>query len=420
MKSLEQWLSILEHRHPVEIELGLDRISVVHNRLNIAQIAGKVLVVGGTNGKGSCVKALETLAIQHGMRVGTYTSPHILRYNERVRIQGKEVEDSYFCRAFEMIDANRGEVPLTYFEVGTLAAFLILSREDLDLAILEVGMGGRFDAVNIIDSDVSVITSIAVDHEHWLGSDREKIAMEKAGIARTGKPIVCADPDPPANLIKHLEQLNAVVYLLGNDFVYGVAENTLCFEVTGVDGEKIRYEHLPFTGLPVTSVIAALQAMELLGIRTDHNHLVSSLNGLQLSGRYQKIRFHQRNIILDVAHNPAAAAYLGDKLALESGPVFAVAALMSDKDIEGFVKALEKSVDHWYIGNLSNHKRALEASRFKTVLENREAPHSVMARIEDAFDEALLQLPAKGTLVVCGSFLTISAILKHTGIENGI
>ncbi len=305
MKSLDQWLALLERRHPVEIELGLDRISRVAARLHIGTVATHTVLVAGTNGKGSCVRAIEALARANGLRVATYTSPHILRYNERVRIDGREVADADLCRAFERIDAERGDVPLTYFEVGTLAALLVMAEHPLDLAVLEVGLGGRFDAVNIVDGDIAVITAIAIDHEHWLGGEREIIAREKAGIARAGKPVVCADGEPPQSLRHCLEELGCDSYYLGTDFALDARPAVTSLRVTAADGGIASFEGLPALSLPAPSVAAAVQVMALLDKLPAETRLAKALSGLRLGGRFQRLAYRGRDVVLDVAHNPA-------------------------------------------------------------------------------------------------------------------
>ncbi len=420
MKTLDQWLRLLESRHPVEIELGLARISAVARKLNIGPIATQVVVVAGTNGKGSCVRTLEALALAAGLRVATYTSPHLIRYNERVRIQGRDATDAQLCEAFETIDAQRGDTPLTYFEVGTLAALLVMAAQALDLAVLEIGLGGRYDAVNIIDSDVAVITSIALDHQHWLGDTREVIGREKAGIARSGRPVVCADPEPPATLVDYLEEVDAKPFYAGQDFHLQQNGNRLSLSVVDGEGHIVEYPDLPMPALPVASVAAAIQTMALLGFTLSPQALAEVLGALALAGRYQKLRFRNRDIILDVAHNPAAAHYLADKLRAEAQPRFAVVAIMADKDVAGFVAALADTVEHWFVGDLTGSARALPAQQLGHTLAEQGLAHSLAASVEDAFEQALRQLPEQGTLVVCGSFFTLAAVIKYLELGNDL
>jgi dihydrofolate synthase / folylpolyglutamate synthase len=420
LKTLDQWLRLLESRHPVEIELGLARISAVARNLNIGAIANKVVVVAGTNGKGSCVRTLESLAIAAGLQVATYTSPHLIRYNERVRIQGQDVADALLCEAFETIDAQRGDTPLTYFEVGTLAALLVMAAHPLDLAVLEIGLGGRYDAVNIIDGDVAVLTSIALDHQHWLGDNREVIGREKAGIARAGRPVVCADPNPPASVVDYLAEIAAKPYYAGQDFHLQQSGDRLHLSVVDGDGGILDYPDLPIPVLPVASVAAAVQTMALLGFSLSPTALAEVVGALALAGRYQKLRFRNRDIILDVAHNPAAAHYLADKLRAEAKPCFAVVAIMADKDVAGFAAALADTVDHWFVGDLEGLARALPGRQLGQTLTELGLAHTLAPSIEDAFDQALRQLPEQGTLVVCGSFFTLAAIMKYLELGNDL
>jgi dihydrofolate synthase/folylpolyglutamate synthase len=413
--NLDQWLRRLEARHPVEIELGLERIAAVARRLRLGTIASRVVVVAGTNGKGSCVRTLEACALAAGLRVATYTSPHLLRYNERVRIGAVEVADESFCDAFAHIEAARGETPLTYFEVGTLAALWLMAGEDLDLAVLEVGLGGRYDAVNIVDGDLAIVTAIDLDHTHWLGDSREAIALEKAGIARAHRPVVCADPNPPATLVNYVAQLPAPCYRLGGEFGAREEGATVTLQYVGAKGEPRLYRGLPKPQLPLASVAAAVQGLALLGTELSASQLERVFAGLQLPGRYQKLQLNHRQIILDVAHNPAAASYLADRLASEPGPVNCVAAIMADKDLAGFVSALAVTVDHWYVGDLGAVTRALGGVHFAGLLSSLGCRHTQLATVEDAFDAALSATPRGATLAVCGSFFTVSAVIAHIG-----
>lgn len=419
---LQAWLSRLERNHPVEIDLGLDRIASVARAMALPRPAARVVTVAGTNGKGSCVRTLEQLSLAAGWRVGTYTSPHLLRYSERIRIQGVEASDDALCRAFAAIDEARGDISLTYFEVGTLAALMLLAEADLDVAILEVGLGGRYDAVNLVDADIAVITPIDIDHSHWLGSSRDQIALEKAGIARPGGTVVVADEDPPATLVNHLQKLGCTTLYLQRDFRYcqvetGEIEGEVHFglELAGSAGPGLI---LPRPGLPLPSVVAALQVADLLGVTLSQSELAAVCRDLELAGRYQPEVFEGRRVILDVAHNPAAAAYLCQRLR-EKGerPSALVAALMGDKDAAGFVAAMSEIAAPWYVGNLPDNPRALGAERLAELVYTGGRQAYCCPDIREAFSKAVAAAPEGGLVVVCGSFFTVAAISEMIGVQ---
>lgn len=417
--TLEDWLRYLEALHPAEIELGLERVASVFSRLALPPLAKKVVVVAGTNGKGSCVRTLEALALAQGFSVGTYTSPHILRYNERVRLMGGDVSDAQLCDAFVQVEQARADVPLTYFEMGTLAALVLMASADLDFAFLEVGLGGRFDAVNIIDSDVAIITSIDLDHTDWLGSDRQSIALEKAGVARTGNPLICADPEPPESLTGYLGEHDVPALYIGREFSGDVSNGALNVTLWR-DDSNLQLNGLPVPALPVPSVLAALQAMALFDVSFEHQRIADALKELRLNGRYQTLIVEGRKVIFDVAHNPAAAAYLARQLRAETGPVVCVAALMADKDAEGFVQALAGVIDYWLVGDLTGNKRAMAAEDLANLLYTHSCPVSRTTTVEEAFDKALAMVVDGGAVVVCGSFFTVAAVQTEMEKRNAL
>ncbi|MFA5493853.1 MAG: bifunctional tetrahydrofolate synthase/dihydrofolate synthase [Porticoccaceae bacterium] len=415
---LQAWLAHLEKNHPVEIELGLDRIAEVARRMALRPPAGKVVTVAGTNGKGSCVRTLEQLLLAAGLRVGAYSSPHLIRYNERIRIQGVEVDDAALCRAFALIDSARGEVSLTYFEVGTLAALLLMAEADLDVAVLEVGLGGRFDAVNLVAADIAVITAIDIDHSHWLGTTREQIALEKAGIARPGAEVVVADENPPQTLVDHLDRLGCQARYLGRDFSYHREQGAMSVVLGGARGDAaLALAGLPLPALPLPSVVAAFQVAALLGVALEPAFIAPLCAALALPGRFQRVDYLGRRVILDVAHNPAAADYLCARLrAAGEKRAAVVAAIMADKDAEGFVTALQPVASHWYLGELATAPRALPAERLAAVVYTCGQRGSCPGDIGEAFAAAVGATPPGGLVVVCGSFLTVAAIIEFMGV----
>jgi len=415
-RSLEEWLSLLEARHPCEIELGLERIAKVGRALKFTHPASKTITVAGTNGKGSTVAIMEAILLRKGRRVGAYTSPHLLRYNERVRIDGKPVSDEALCDAFAQIEVARGVTSLSYFEFGTLAALLLFQQAKLDVALLEVGLGGRLDAVNIVDADVSVITSIALDHESWLGDSREQIALEKAGIARTNKPLICADSDIPATLLPQLKTLGARPCLLGSaDFCYHSEGQTLTLHCLDSSGEQLTFANLPQPHVPLPSALCAVQALLALGESITEGVVQAVFSCTRLPGRLQALRYQEKNIVLDVAHNPAAAQLLAQNLvAHKSGVIHAVFSVMADKDIAGIVAPLCDLVSHWHIAELPNIPRAAEAADVINVLQSCVPDGTELIAchtVESAMKSALQEMQPEDILLGFGSFFTVADIL---------
>ena len=369
--SLPAWLAWLETCHPREIDLGLGRISSVAERMGLLNTTAKVVTVGGTNGKGSCVTATAALLRAAGYSVGVYTSPHLLAYNERIQVDGQQASDAEICASFERIYAACHASPpaepvsLTYFEFGTLAALDIFRARQVTAMVLEVGLGGRLDAVNIVDADVSVITSVDIDHQEWLGDNREDIGREKAGIYRPHRPAICADLQPPQSLLQAINTLPAQGYLRGRDFGY---------ELQGEShwrwwGSAGRFEHQPLPQLPLPSMAAALEAITHLGVAVDE-HSFQLLASLRVPGRFQRLPWQGRWLVLDVAHNPAATAYLAQGLAslrqaMPQAQVFGLVAMMSDKDRRNSLANLQTSIDHWYLVELEAVPRAASLEQLR-------------------------------------------------------
>ena len=412
-QQLQDWLEWQESCHPREVELGLERVGSVASAMAISLNHCQVITVAGTNGKGSCVATLNALLLSAGYRVGCYTSPHFLHYNERVMLNGLPVDDATLMHSFQRIDDARAATPLTYFEFGTLAALDIFQRSHLDVAVLEVGLGGRLDAVNIIDADIAIATSIAIDHQDWLGLDREQIGREKAGIFRAGKPAISAGFNPPASLRTVAQECGADFYQAGEDFQF---ENG-CWSGTNISGQSIECVNLPEPQLPKESVAAAIQAIHLLPLATA-NIDFACVNTVQLPGRFQQIKINGKPLILDVAHNPAAANYLAKRLQAQrcEGRTFALISVMQDKDLDGIVAALTAEIDAWFVADQPNNDRAMPSNQITTVLSQHNINKFEVGKdIQQAYQRVLSLMEEGDRLLVFGSFFTVAEVLMLQG-----
>jgi dihydrofolate synthase/folylpolyglutamate synthase len=434
LNSVPQWLSYIESLHPQAMELGLTRIQSVAQRLEVLDFQCPVITVGGTNGKGSCVAFLEAILIAAGYKVGAYTSPHLLVFNERVRIAGMAVNDDQLIAAFKQVDIARGDISLTYFEFITLAALVIFQSSKPDILLLEVGLGGRLDAVNIVDPDVAIVTSVALDHMDWLGATREAIGYEKAGIFRSGKPAICGDFNPPASVIEAAEKLQAPFYgqLVSQPAQQRLEEKRYAntFFITDLNSaqpnswswqyQETIYKNLPIPHLPLQNAATALMALYCLKDRLEIS-MAAITQGLQqawLPGRFQTLyqREQQREIILDVAHNPAAASYLAKRMAElpANRKVHAVVSILADKDITETLRPLLPLVDIWYVAglalprgsaaeNIANHLQSLGVAAYDVRLAE---------SVSIAFQEALSASQPSDRILVFGSFHTVAAVLE--------
>jgi len=408
--SLTDWLDWQEQLHPRSIDLGLERVAAVARRLGLHNPAIPVISVAGTNGKGSSVALLEAVYRAAGYRTGCYTSPHLMRYNERIRIDGSEISDGALCDAFEQIDQVRAGISLTYFEFGTLTALQLFRRQPLDVLILEVGLGGRLDAVNMVDADVALVTAIGVDHSEWLGPDREAIAAEKAGIFRAGRPAVCADPVPPASLQRAARSLGAVWLAAGTDFDWLATPDGWTWR-----GRDQEIGSLPLPALPgrhqldnaagVLQVIACLQERLPVPVAALH----TGLRSVRLAGRCQ----YHAGLLLDVAHNPAAAAVLAQVLRAQPcrGRTWLVAGMLDGKDVAGFAAALSACVDRWCAVSLGG-PRGLSSAELAQRLQDA-GVHQVSRfdSVAAALASVTAQAGADDRIVVSGSFLTVAEAL---------
>ncbi|HET7674435.1 MAG TPA: bifunctional tetrahydrofolate synthase/dihydrofolate synthase [Gammaproteobacteria bacterium] len=410
MRTLEEWLAWQSTLHPTAMDLGLDRVRAVHASMGAPSPAKTVVTVGGTNGKGSCVRYLEEMLRSAGYRVGAYTSPHLERYNERVRIDGREADDAALCEAFARVDAARGDTSLTYFEFGTLAAFDIFARAALDVAILEVGLGGRLDAVNIIDADCGVVTNVALDHMDWLGPDRESIGREKAGIYRAGRPAICGEPAPPASLVAHAGAIGADLRVAGRDYAWQADGARWTYTKGGAD----RCE-LPLPAMPgefqLANAAAALAALDALGIAVDAAAIRAGLAAACVPGRFE-LR-PEVATILDVAHNQAAATALAAQLRRTrgTGRTLAVLGMLRDKAADEVAAALAPEVDQWFLADLPG-ERGLAASALQARIAGAVAAGRItlVAAPADAWRLARQAAAPEDRIVVCGSFLTVGAV----------
>ncbi|MFT4862387.1 MAG: dihydrofolate synthase/folylpolyglutamate synthase [Pseudohongiellaceae bacterium] len=421
-KNLVQWLEFISAVHPREIELGLERVASVAKRLDVLKPASTVITVAGTNGKGSTVAALEAMLLAGDKTVGAFTSPHIHLFNERIRIAGKDLADAEICRAFELIELHRDGISLSYFEFSTLAALILFKQAEVDIGVLEVGLGGRLDSVNIVDADIAVITSISLDHQDWLGSDIEVIGFEKAGIMREGKPVVLANSQMPQSILNRARQLNSKVYQLGKEFSFQLEPPpSLCWawQGTSLTGKAIRKGQFQASQLHYGSVSASMQVLELLNYPLDDEKLNNAVGSLRLAGRFEpRIDLASgASLILDVAHNPAAAADLNSRLEAlrdtlpKNARLIGVLAVLSDKDIEGIVVSLLSTVDIWYIAQVEGARRMpveRAMSRLRDACPG--TAFTAFNSVESAYAQACSEAASTDQVVVAGSFHTVSCI----------
>ena len=414
-RSLADWLAFIERQHPNTIAMGLDRVREVAARMGLARPARKTLVVGGTNGKGSTVAFVEAIARAQGLRVGAYTSPHLHRYNERVRIDGRDVGDAALVAGFEAVEAARGDIPLTYFEYGTLCALWLFQRAALDLAVLEVGLGGRLDAVNIVDADAAIVTTVDLDHQDWLGGDIEAIGFEKAGIARPFKPLVLGDDDPPASVLRHAYAIGAQAWRIANDFF---AER--------IDAQRWRWREVGFSmELPMPALAAPVQlrnaacaiaALRALRLRIDPDAYRQGVRHAQVTGRLQRFQRDGVEVLVDVGHNPQAARALAAWLrAQPRRRTLAVYAALADKDAPGVVEALADAVDGWHLaGTLDAGTRGQAAAALAKRLHGTPAANGTLhVDLDAALATALADAGPDGRVLAFGSFHAAAQALRY-------
>lgn len=421
---LSDWLKFLQAQHPTEIELGLERVRVVWERLGAPSVALQTIIVAGTNGKGSTVGFIDALARAHGWRVGRYTSPHLQRFNERVVVQGTEVSDARLIAAFARVRAAQAETRLTYFEFTTLAALVIFAESALDLAVLEVGLGGRLDAVNLIDADVAVLTSVDLDHQDWLGHTREAIGFEKAGVFRRGKPAIVGFADVPDSVRQHAAQIGARLFVRGDSDRLAVQEKTWSLQ-----SDVLSWQELP-KPLMLAPVQVQNAASALLGLARlprplalSRDQCAAVFRQVQTRGRLQTCAIQGRDVVFDVGHNPEAARALAAWLAVEQkrapeALTFAVFSVLADKDIAGIAEALSESIDLWFVCGLDQFsprgrsaealasalRRALGMGPTAQIVREHESPAAALqAALQTASDQ--------DRILVFGSFVLLEQLL---------
>jgi dihydrofolate synthase/folylpolyglutamate synthase len=433
---LAAWLSYIERLHPKSIAMGLDRVQQMLERLQLQVTQFPIITVAGTNGKGSTCAMLEQIYLQAGYQVGCYTSPHILHYNERVRINGTSASDAMLCQAFAVVEQARCAEPaiaLTYFEVGTLAAVWHFIKTGVEVAILEVGMGGRLDAVNAFDPCCTIVTSIDLDHQEFLGNTREAIGYEKAGIFRAGVPAICGDPNPPASLLAHAAAIAAPLICLGVEFKACLDRHCWHYQV----GQQTRYTLPPpalLGAYQLNNAACAVSAVEALQDRlpVGRSSMATGLGYLNLSGRFQIIRppyagTKRASVILDVAHNPHAARALAANLRAMhgeadrdlGGKTYAVFAMLADKDSGGVIAALKDHVDGWYVADTLHARGALAKDLARQIAGL--APGSTIktfgsadkAYFQACIDvEACMDADENAKIIVFGSFFTVASVMQ--------
>lgn len=422
--TLAEWLERLESRHAQEIQLGLERTARVFAQLQ-ASTTATVITVGGTNGKGSVCAMLEAIAVAAGYRVGLYTSPHLVRYTERVRLNAQEVDEQTLVEALDAVESARAETPLTYFEHGTLAAWKVFCDAGLDLIILEVGLGGRLDAVNVIDSDCAILTSVSMDHMDYLGDTREKIGFEKARIFRSGCPAICGDPLPPESVLGFAEEIGTDLWVSGRDFGFGGDRQQWGYwryEAPHRQGALVRKGGLAYPALrganQLLNAAAVMTALELLKgrIPVSMQAVREGLMHVDLPGRFQVLP-GRPSVVLDVAHNPQAAGVLSENLSNMGffPETWCVIGMLADKQVEEVVSLLKDRVNHWYVTALPG-ARGLSAQALSERMTSVGVEAEACFETPEAAFKAVQERADQGDrIVVFGSFLTVAAVLRHLG-----
>lgn len=414
--SLQGWLQWLEGLHPNTIELGLDRVRNVASRLPLDFADSRIVTIGGTNGKGSTLTMLAGMLRKAGFSVATYTSPHLLVYNERVCLNGEMADDSALCSAFQRVEQAREGVSLTYFEYGTLAALYLFSCWKPDFIVLEVGLGGRLDAVNIVDPEVSILTNVALDHMDWLGSTREDIAYEKCGIFRPGKAAIFGERDMPHIIQQKADEIGAGLYCCGREFDWTLSGNTWNWKGLDTTGNVVECLGLPLNHFPVANAACALQAMYMLNVVPTWALVHKALEEATLHGRFQSVEYKGRKLILDVAHNPHAALNLVANIRSRTptGQARVILGMLNDKDSHSVVNILAPVVSHLHAVSLGGERGAPAEIIYNHALEAGLTRVSSHENVIAALESALKQAESAETVIITGSFFTVAAVLELT------
>ena len=415
-KNLEKWLQWQESLHFTAIELGLERCRRVANNMGLLNPSYNVISVAGTNGKGSSIALLDRILRNAGYKVGRYTSPHLLRYNERICVNGTQVTDAELCESFDRIDRARGDISLTYFEFGTLAALDLFRQHNVQLAILEVGLGGRLDAVNILDADVSLVTSIDIDHQEWLGNDRESIAREKAGIFRNLAPAICSDPNPPQSLLNCSEALGTPIFLLGRDYRFDYNDSSWSWNTKGMYLEELP-RPMKYCDFQIQNASGVL--MVLNKIQDEYpvsiDNIQQGLSSFRLTGRFQIIPGDIPKI-LDVAHNRESMKALVNNLKMIpcQGRTHIILGMLKDKDHRLVIKELKEVTSSWHFVSISQDRGVNTktlTSELRSISKDKNV--SEYASVKEALDKIRKLSMPDDRIIITGSFYTVGAAIRY-------
>jgi dihydrofolate synthase/folylpolyglutamate synthase len=406
LNTLNEWLHYLETQHHKSIDMGLARVQKVAQAANILNLHCPVITVAGTNGKGSTVATLTAIYCAADYNVGTYTSPHITHFNERIALNGHMASDAVLVNAFAFLEEARAQtgISLTYFEFTTLAAFYIFQQAKLDIVILEVGLGGRLDAVNLIDADVAVVTSIGIDHVDWLGDTREAISFEKAGIFRANKPAVYGEANPPQPLIDHAAQLKSPLSIKHQDFSFQIEDESWTWQGLGKS-----YSKLPKPQLAYDNIATALAAINLAPLMLSEEAIIIGIKNAQLAGRAERFMYNGKEIIMDVAHNPHGATFFMQQLSATPQKTLAVFAMLGDKDIAGTIAACVGRVDQWFVASLDVPRGVSANSIVPLLQDNGMYVGGIYHTVAAAMRAACQTAQSGDSILVFGSFYTVAA-----------
>ncbi|MBQ4814393.1 bifunctional tetrahydrofolate synthase/dihydrofolate synthase [Pseudoalteromonas luteoviolacea] len=407
--SLDDWLCYLEQLHPANIEMGLERVAQVANNIQLLNTPSKIILIGGTNGKGTTARCMEAMLLAQGHTVGTYASPHLIRYNERVRINGQELPDQDHVDAFYELEQGRGDTQLTYFEYGTLGALALFKRYEVDYVLLEVGLGGRYDATNIVTPYASVITTIDLDHKEYLGDTRELVGYDKAGIFRKGTPAIVGDLNIPHTVTDYGEEIDAEMILSKRDFHFTPKDGGFRWQYQTYD--------MSFTkpAIPAQNVATALTALTRLGLLPDEALLRETLENLQVEGRFQQLS-QSPCVYTDVAHNPESARYLRTKLNDLKNQGFKInvlVAMLADKDKASVIEELKEVVDSWTCATLSGPRAEKAENLLAVIPQNKRATTRTFDSVSSALDSLLPEQGNDSALIVFGSFFTVADAIQY-------